>query len=271
VSLLQKIAFTTSLTTASRFVQLRDCLLGRIPRSRPDLPNLRATQHTIRSGRNLLDAVFVEPAGIPASSSLLICHGIGEIVPQWFPIQRTFAESGIASLVFDYSGYGRSTGHIDFDQFEQDAIFASQLLQQVALGLSINLLGFSLGTGIAPAILDRVAADRLILCAGYTSFRNAARAAWIPPFLNPLVPPIWSAREALCDRTLPILVVQGDRDRLFQAHMALDLVACTNNRADLLVLPARSHNAPFYFPKPEYWNPIIDWLKRTQPEPRSNP
>jgi hypothetical protein len=31
--------------------------------------------------------------------------------------------------------------------------------------------------------------------------------------------------------------------------MAHDLVACCNGRADLLVLPARSHNEPFYNPK----------------------
>jgi len=53
--------------------------------------------------------------------------------------------------------------------------------------------------------------------------------------------------------------------------MSHELLACTNNRADLLVLPARSHNSPFYDPRPEYWDPIINWLKQTQPEPRSNP
>jgi len=271
LSLAQRIAFTTSLTIASRIVQLRDRILGRVPRSRPDCPSLRSTQHAITSGKNILDAVYVEPADQHPLSALLICHGIGEIVPQWFPIQRIFAESGIASLVFDYSGYGRSTGHPDFLQFEQDAIASFQLLQRLAPGTSITLLGFSLGTGIAPAILNRVDADRLILCAGYTSFRHAARAAWIPPFMTPLVPPIWSAREALCDCNLPILIVQGDRDHLFQATMSHELLACTNNRADLLVLPARSHNSPFYDPRPEYWVPIINWLKQTQPEPRSNP
>jgi uncharacterized protein len=271
VSLAQRIAFTTSLTIASRIVQLRDRLLGRVPRSRPDCPTLRATQHKIPSGKNILDAVYVEPATSNPDSALLICHGIGEVVPQWFSIQRLFAERGIASLVFDYSGYGGSTGLPDFLQFEQDAISSFQLLQRLAPGIPITLLGFSLGTGIAPAILNRVTADRLILCAGYTSFRNAARAAWIPPFMTPLVPPIWSAREALCNSTMPILIVQGDRDRLFQSHMAEELLACTGGRADLFVLPAPSHNAPFYNPQPEYWNPIIDWLKQTQPEPRPNP
>jgi uncharacterized protein len=267
LSLAQKIAFTTALTIASRLVQLRDRLLDRGAGSRPVHPSIRQTRHTIRSGKNVLDAAYVEPAGTPPRAALLICHGIGEIVPQWFPIQRIFAEGGIASLVFDYSGYGRSTGHPDFLQLEQDAISSFQLLQRLAPGTPISLLGFSLGSGIAPAILNRVSPDRLILCAPYTSFRSAARAAWFPSFLSFLVPPIWSAREVLCNCTLPILIVQGDRDRLFQAHMAHELQACTNGRADLLILPARSHNAPFYNPQPEYWNPIINWLQQPPSKP----
>ena len=270
VSLAQNIAFTTSLAIASRIVQVRDRFLGRVPRSRPDCSSLHATQHAIPSGKNILDSVYVEPASYPRSA-LLICHGIGEIVPQWFPIQRIFAERGISSLVFDYSGYGRSTGRIHWRQFEQDAISAFQLLQRLAPGVPITLLGFSLGTGIAPAILNRVNASRLILCAGYTSFRNAARAAWIPPLLKSLVPPIWSAKEALFDCKLPILIVQGNHDRLFQMHMGQELLACTSGRADLVVLPARSHNSPFYHPKPEYWHPIINWLLQTPTRPVPNP
>ena len=258
--MLQRFAFTAALTIASRFVQLRDRLLGRVPSTRPDCDTVRASQHAISSGRNVLDGVFVAPAVGSPRSALLICHGIGEIVPQWFPIQRIFAENSIASLVFDYSGYGRSTGFIDWRQCEQDAISSFQFLQHLAPGVSITLLGFSLGTGVAPAILNRVNPDRLVLCAGYTSFRSAARAAWIPPFMTPLVPPIWSAESALSDCSLPILIVQGDRDRLFQMQMAHDLRACSGGRADLLILPARSHNAPFYNPKPEYWDPIITWI-----------
>jgi len=254
-----------SLTIASRVVQLRDRLMGRVPRSRPDCPGLCASQQIIKSGQNLLDALYVEPAGRALHSALLICHGIGEIVPQWFPIQQIFAENGIASLVFDYSGYGRSTGHIDWRQCELDAISGFTHIRKLAPNVPVMLLGFSLGTGIAPAILKRVIPDGLILCAGYSSFRNAARAAWIPPFLSPLVPPIWSAEEILRDCDLPILIVQGDGDRLFQKHMAHDLHACTGGRADLLILPARSHNEPFYYPKPHYWDPIIQWILQRKP------
>lgn len=265
MSLAQRIAFRTALTIASHLVQARDRFFGRVPRARANCSTLTATQHTIRSGGNLLDAVYVQPAETSVRSALLICHGIGEIVPQWFPIQRIFAASGISSLVFDYSGYGRSSGHIDWRQCEQDAISSFQFLERLAPGASTSVLGFSLGTGVAPAILKQVKADRLILCAGYTSFRKAARAAWIPKFLDFLVPPIWSAEEALRGYDHPILLVHGDGDRLFQRHMAHELHACTGRRADLLVLPARSHNEPFYFPKSHYWNPIIQWILEREP------
>jgi pimeloyl-ACP methyl ester carboxylesterase len=265
---LHRFLFTATLTCASRVVQIRDRLLGRVPRSRPECNGISVDQHTIPSGKNQLDAVYVGPSNGEPLTAVLICHGIGEVVSQWFPIQRIFAENGIGSLVFDYSGYGRSTGFIDWAQCEQDAISAFELLRHLTPAIPISLLGFSLGSGVATAILHRVEADRLVLCGGYSSFRKAARAAWIPGFLSAIVPPIWSAADALRDSCLPILIVQGDRDRLFPIEMARDLLSCCGGRADLLVLPARSHNAPFYKPEMAYWGPIIAWL--LQQDPASN-
>src|SRR5262249_25032734 len=159
----------------------------------PECATVLATQHSIHSGRNLLDAVYVEPAKGAPRSAILICHGIGEVVAQWFPIQRILAENGIASLAFDYSGYGRSPGFIYWTQCAQDAVCAFRHLERLAPSVPVSLLGFSLGTVVAPAILNRVAADRLVLCAGFSSFRSAARAVCVPEFLTNLVPPIWSA------------------------------------------------------------------------------
>jgi uncharacterized protein len=264
--MLHRLLFSTALTCTSRVVQIRDHLLGRVPRARRECEGVRATQQTIRSGRNLLDAVYVEPAGALPRAAVLICHGIGEIVAQWFAVQRILVEHGIASLVFDYSGYGRSTGFIDWLQCEKDAIASFEVLKRLGSTVPISLLGFSLGTGVAPAILGRVRPDRLILCAGYSSFREAAHAAWIPRLLAPIVPPIWSAEQALRNCALPILIVQGDHDRLFQMHMADRLVACSGSRAELLVLPARSHNYPVYHPRADYWSPIAKWILAPQAE-----
>ena len=253
-------SFTVTLLCASRLVNLRDAMLGRIRPQPEDAPDVSASRHSILSGNSLLDAVYVKPVTHPARASVLICHGIGEIAPQWFPIQRILAEAGVASLVFDYSGYGRSTGHIDWTQLEQDAISAFQLLERLAPPGPISLLGFSLGTGIAAEIVSRVNADRLVLCAGFTSFRAAARALGIPALLSPLVPPIWNAEESLPNCKLPVLVVHSTKDWLFPAQMAHDLVNWCGGNAQLLLMPGLGHNEPFYKPHLSYWGPISSFL-----------
>ena len=42
----------------------------------------------------------------------------------WIPVQRLLAANGVASLLFDFSGYGRSTGRVDWTPFELDAVSA---------------------------------------------------------------------------------------------------------------------------------------------------
>ena len=98
-SFLHRFVFTTALTITSRVVLVRDHLVGRVPRKRPECPEISVKQHTIPSGKNLIDAVYVVPADEPAQSAILICHGIGEIVPQWFAVQRILAQFGGASLL----------------------------------------------------------------------------------------------------------------------------------------------------------------------------
>ena len=70
---------------------------------------------------------------------------------QWFGVQQLRAAHGVASLVFDYSGFGKSTGKPHWEQFELDAIAAFAALEKPAPGLPVSVLGFSLGTGVTTA------------------------------------------------------------------------------------------------------------------------
>jgi hypothetical protein len=83
-----------------------------------------ASRHVIHSGKNVLDAVFVTRDANTVKASLLICHGIGETVEHWLGVQQLLAASGVASLVFDYSGFGRSSGFFNAKRCERDAVAA---------------------------------------------------------------------------------------------------------------------------------------------------
>jgi pimeloyl-ACP methyl ester carboxylesterase len=259
-------SFTFALTGIVRFLVLRDRILdlfGIGPRG--GISNQPISRQSIPSGKNVLDAVFVDPAAGPARASILICHGIGETVGRWLPVQQLLAANGVASLVFDYSGYGRSTGRVDWIQCELDAEAAFRQLERLTSPLPIGILGFSLGSGPAAAIAKRVQADHLILGAAFTSFRDAAHTAGIPRALSALVPPSWSATESLRDCSVPVLILHGEKDRLFPVQMARELVACCPGKVELLVVPDLAHNQPFRKPELSYWGHIIARLLAEEP------
>jgi pimeloyl-ACP methyl ester carboxylesterase len=205
----------------------------------------------------------VKPESTPAKASVLICHGIGETVELWHDVQQLLAASGVASLVFDYTGYGRSSGFFTASQSEMDAVAAFRCLEQLTSPLPVAVFGMSLGSGIAAAIIGKVPAHRLVLCGSFTSLQKAAVSVGIPQAFEFGVPPIWDTIDALRSCLVPVLIVHGEKDRLFPVRMAEELAASCGSTCELVVVPNVSHADPFYHPQPSYWGSIIaQFLKK---------
>jgi pimeloyl-ACP methyl ester carboxylesterase len=249
---------TIAVTATSLVCITRDRLMRRIPwDGRLETAGPGTSRHILQSGKNSLDAVLVQPRSGNAQASVLICHGIGETVELWHRVQQLLAENGVASLVFDYAGYGRSSGFFSAGQAEQDAVAAFDFLERQTAPFPVAVLGLSLGSGIAAAILGKVPAQRLVLCAAFTSLREAAGRVGVPKAFWPGVPPIWNTRDALRTCSIPVLIVHGEIDRLFPVSMARELAASCGSACELAIVPGASHNDPFYHPRQSYWGEIV--------------
>ena len=254
-------AFATAVAVASRTLIFRASLFGKVKKSLPeDDLRMKISRRPIASGKRMLDAVFVAPADEPARASVLLCHGIGETVDHWFGVQKLLAAQGVASLVFDYSGYGRSTGRIQWKQCEQDAIEAFGALKVLLPNAPASILGFSLGSGIAAAVLDRVSPRKLILCSSFTSFQDAVCCAGLPHRLSFLAPPIWDTEDSLRYCAVPVLILHCENDRLFPMQMASNLASSCKELARLMIVPNQQHNDPFYRPSHNYWGHVVSFL-----------
>lgn len=259
--LVDNLAFTAVVTAASRVLILRDRLLGRVNRAPlEDHSCFEISKRRITSGKRLLDAVYVAPAREPVRASVLLCHGIGETVDHWFGVQTLLAAQGLASLVFDYTGYGKSTGCIRWKQCEEDAIEAFGALKALLPDTPASMLGFSLGSGIAAAVLDYVSPQKLILCSSFTSFQAAACCTGLPRGLSFLAPPIWNTEESLRRSSLPVLVLHCEKDRLFPTLMASNLAAACKERAKLVIVSNQRHNDPYYRPHSQFWDHVVSIL-----------
>jgi pimeloyl-ACP methyl ester carboxylesterase len=181
-------------------------------------------------------------------------------VEHWRPVQQLLAGQGVVSLVFDYSGYGRSAGIFTSSRAEQDAIAAFQWLRANAGGLDISVLGFSLGSAVAAAIVSQLPAKHLVLCSAFTSLRDAAVSGGLPSRLRFLVPPIWNTYQTLSRCAVPVLILHGQQDRLFPAQMASDLKAACRAHNRLVIVPGHSHDAAYPRPQLSLWSSVVSTL-----------
>jgi alpha-beta hydrolase superfamily lysophospholipase len=212
----------------------------------------------ISSGKRRLSAVYVS-AG-EETPAVLICHGIGELVEYWGKVQDLLKGMGVSSLVFNYSGYGTSTGHLSTAHCEEDAAAACREL--AARGhRSIVLLGFSLGSGVGGAVASRVAIDGLVLCEGFSTLRDAAIAMGFPRWITRVVPDAWDTVHRVSALEMPVLVVHSDVDGLFPLSMAQRVAEACGPRGTLMVIKGVSHNAPIFAPTEDYWKPVADWVR----------
>ena len=254
------------LTAISRAIFREDRQSGRMARIL-DGYRFSKDRFVIESGRRRLSAVYVSARGAVGEEApaVLICHGIGELVEYWGGVQELLGELGISSLVFNYSGYGDSTGRVSVSNCAEDALAAYKTLVERGHH-SIVLLGFSMGTGVGCAVASRMDVDGLVLCEGFSSLREAALAMGFPRWMTLGVPDAWNTANCIGKLRVPVLVVHSDEDGLFPLSMAERVAKACGGRGELLVIPGVSHNAPIFSPTDEYWGPIAEWAKARSSE-----
>jgi uncharacterized protein len=209
-------------------------------------------------GRDL-SAVYVSAGG--DTPAVLICHGIGELVEYWGRVQGMLQAMGVSSLVFNYSGYGDSTGSVSRQHCEEDAIAACAVL--LGKGHPSNmLLGFSLGTGVGCAVVSQLNVDGMILCEGFSSLREAGTAMGFPYWMTRLVPNAWDTVNRIREVKTTVLVVHSDVDGLFPLSMAQRVAEAAGSRGQFFVVKGLTHNIPIFAPTEMYWGPIADWIKQ---------
>jgi uncharacterized protein len=244
-----------ALGAASGALMLRDALLGvtRHLRRHP-----LAEAFFFASDDRKLAATFVpEEPGAPV---MLLCHGIGETVEHWSAAQALLRDHGIGSMVFNYSGYGRSTGRVHPKNCDADFIAAyAELRRRVGNELPVFVLGFSLGSGIAAQGVAclRPPIAGLFLCEAFDSFYEAACAAGLPRWIVRRVPNIWKTAAIIPELQMPVCVVHSTGDKLFPLAMPQRIVAASNGAAELVVIENLAHNEPFLKAVERYWVPIV--------------
>jgi uncharacterized protein len=220
----------------------------------------------IHSGQNDLQGWWVRASlSNDIHKAVLIFHGNDESISEWIPALNILCQQGISSLVFDYSGFGNSSGKPGYKSFRSDVRAAWDVFQEKAGNNTDRyLLALSLGTGI---LLDGYASlasnvQGVILIGTFSSIRGIAlMKKMLPPMLISLLPDIYNNVQSVRSIKVPLLMVHSSEDELFPPSMAQQVFEVANEPKKLVLVPGLQHNAMLEGGAADYLAPVIEFIK----------
>ena len=238
---------------------------------RPDALGVPSQPQVLDSDGRRLRASWV-PVADPRAPALLVFHGDGEDVSRWAAVQARLHAAGIASYVFDYSGYGASEGRPTLARLRQDALAAwARFVALTPQARGRFALGFSLGTAVlvdAAPMLEPVP-NGVVLGAGFASAREmAVRIGLVPGWAAWLLPDLWNSERDIAQVEPPLLIVHSRADEDVPPADALRLCMATRAPRRLVLLDGLSHEAPLEpAQSAPFWDAVLGWVMGVGPAP----
>ena len=165
-----------------------------------------------KSGDTLNALYFKKPGN---NALIVYYHGNAGSLNGWGDIAPLYLNAGFDFLIYDYQGFGKSTGKIENqEEFLEDAqtIYDYALAQRPES--EITIIGYSIGSGPASYITSTNNPKQLILKAPYFSLLKLAQdhTPWLPVKWVMKYP--MRSYQFLSTVKIPVTIFHGDKDNV---------------------------------------------------------
>ena len=174
--------------------------------------------------------------------AVLFFHGNSGSLRRWGEVAESFTSRGYDLFIFDYRGYGKSSGQIKSEQqLIDDAEQAYRYVNQRYAPQNIVIYGRSLGTGLASQLALRHPPKMLMLETPYFSLKDLTSQFYpfVPSFL--LKYPL-RTDLALPQIKRPIYLFHGTADAVIPYQSSQRLLALIQAPKELVTIAAGGHN-----------------------------
>jgi uncharacterized protein len=200
---------------------------------------------------------------------LLICHGNGGNIGDRVLHASVLTAAGFDVLLFDYRGYGASSGRPSEQGTYRDAraALAGMLEQPEVDEARVFYLGESLGGAVALDLaLDHPPAG-LVLLSAFTSVRDVGHVHY--PFVpSLLIPDAYATARRIDELRAPLLVLHGERDDIVPVSQGRALFEAAPDPKRIRTFPGLGHNDLIDRAGAEFAEEIASWageLKVSEP------
>lgn len=213
------------------------------------------------------------PSKIPRAATLLYLHGnAGNVSVNADQVQR-LARTGLNIFIFDYRGYGESTGGPPRKRLIlEDAERAwTYLVSERRIPPSdVVIYGHSLGSAVAVDLASRHPdAGGLIAESAFPSIVEVAEGtvfAWLP--LRLILTERIDARPRIGSVRVPKLILHGEADTMIPARLARRLYDAAADPKQLAIIPGGDHEDSAEVNPAAYFAAVNGFLRAYHLSPR---
>jgi hypothetical protein len=206
----------------------------------------------------------------PSRPILLWCHGNAGNVSHRLENIRQLYQRGISVFIFDYRGYGRSTGVPTEAGFYQDALASYDYLihQRRISAERLILFGRSLGSCVAGEVAVQRPAAGLIVEGSFPSIQAMSDhhyfglpAGWLMDLEFNLVQKIRSVQ-------VPVLVIHGEQDSIVPMSLGRQVFDAAHEPKRWYAVSGAGHNDVPFVGGESYFREIDTFVHSVLPKPR---
>lgn len=204
--------------------------------------------------------LFTVNSGAPY---ILFCHGNAGNISHRLENIKLLMKMGLNVLIFDYRGYGKSTGKPSENGIYIDTLAAYDYLVNIIKikPESIVVFGRSLGAAAAIEIARKRNPKSIIIESPFLSTRHMARRMGIFSLISFFLPANYNNIVKITAVEIPILIIHGDSDEIVPVSMGEKLFEAANKPKFFYSIKGANHNDTFFVGGAEYVNIFASFVR----------
>ncbi len=255
-------AISCSSTKQTNMANIEKKVFILVPEEPTPPDDLPAERIAIKIDDRTLYANWVN-AGDTAPAFFLL-HGNGEYIGEWRPLQAYLLQKGYSSFVFDYTGFGSSTGVPTVSKLNEDGLAAYAKFVELSPKASSRIaFGHSLGTSILMEDVNQFKPlpDKVVTHGMFTTAREIlVEKGAMKADEKTSIPNAWNGYKNVKKCKAPLFILHSKTDHVIPFEMGQELAEAAGSNTKFLALENASHNDVYKLPNDSIWQPILNFI-----------
>jgi len=196
------------------------------------------------------------------SPVLLFCHGNAGNISHRIENIKFLVKRDISVFIFDYRGYGQSSGRPSEKGIYIDGIAAYDYLTKIEKISPDRIVIF--GRSIGGAVAIEVALQRKVRCliieSTFTSTKDMAKTIFPFFIFSPFLPHHYNNILKIAGVTIPKLIIHGEDDNIVPFSMGNKLFAQATEPKLFLPIHGAGHNDTYVVGGEDYFEAIVNFI-----------